>query len=135
MARRKKAEAVDVFDEAIAQQAAADVPAPEAPPPVVEVPQGKRHPTTKSDALAKMTFGYDYDSRPQRALISFTDGKPSEAVREELKRAGFAFSREDQAWEMDVNFTTREQDRMHARQTFEKAAEMRREEFGVGQER
>jgi len=93
------------------------------------------HAAIVTDAAAKIRFHLNYAARPQLAAIPFDDGEPPEEARAELKESGFGRNNEATAWEHPIEFATRAQDRQHARATFEKVAEMRHEEVGVGQAR
>jgi len=93
------------------------------------------HAAIVTDAAAKIRFHFNYAARPQLAAIPFDDGEPPEEARAEPEAAGFKRKNEATAWEHPIEFATRAQDRQHARATFEKVAEMRHEEVGVGQAR
>jgi len=96
-----------------------------------EPPEKKWAPRTQAvtDNMAKTKFHFDHERH--RALIEFGEGKPSDEVRTALKDGGFRWDRDEKKWEMPVQYTTREQDRVHALHVFNQVSAMIRQEKGI----
>ena len=81
-----------------------------------------------SDTPAGIRFYFDYQKH--RGEIAF-DAKPTPEVRALLKENGFRWDADVQVWAVPIRFAQREQDRLAAKRTYHKCAEMVRVEKGI----
>jgi len=70
---------------------------------------------------------------PYQAQLAFKD-KPSQAVIDALKDAGFRWNGPDKIWTRPVNYDTQAQDRLVASRTYHKVVDMLLEEKGLAPE-
>ena len=70
---------------------------------------------------------------PYYSIIRF-DEKPADEVRAKLREAGFEWVQRNMEWKRYINFETKEQDREHARRTFDEICKMLRAERGINHE-
>lgn len=82
-----------------------------------------------NDTAAGVRVAYGRD--PYQAEIRFKDGKPSEAVRQIMKEAGFRWNPPFEAWTRPVEYNTRAQDRIVAERTARAVTKLVCEEKGI----
>lgn len=128
MARTRRAETGQETDSV--EQPQADSPAAEAPGSAAGQAGGKGNWVARFGTWADYEAGVRLteDRENRRMMIKF-DEKPSEAVREVMKREhGYQFDGEDQAWYKRVNFAKPKQSRQEAEDLALQVANMIRAE-------
>jgi hypothetical protein len=86
------------------------------------------HANVITDPVAGMKFHFNYETH--KAAITFDDGKPSDKIREALTGRRFTWNPKMVAWERQIHFETRAQEREDAKRAFFEIADMMRAEKG-----